>query len=509
MSEATSEKSSFAELVRVSRRRKWLIVACVVIAPTVAFWMSDRQPRVYRSTAQVLLTPQNAALSYAGINNTATIDPIRYAATQTFLARSPSVAADVVARAKLAGLTVQRFLNQTSVAAVTDANLLTFTANAHNPYVAQQLAGLYASSFTRYRRRLDTAAIHNAIGQLNERLGALPKTDQSLRLALLTQIQSLQTTEALQRESTYVSQPAGWGGRISPRPKRDAILGLILGVIAGVGLAFLRELLDTRLRTADEIAEQIRLPLLGQLPTPPKHARDETPLVMLDEPFGPSAELFRMLRTSVDLASIDLGIRTLMVTSSVEGEGKTTTACNLAVAFAAAGRTVVLVDLDLRRPMVHSFFHMRSRPGLTDVALGTVGPRDALMQIDFGDSHSAGTLAVLPSGPMPPNPGEFVATAAVGDVLAGLRNYADIVIVDTPPALQVAEAMAISSRVDAILVVTRLGMATRQKIGELRRLLERTPTTKLGFVITGAESAPGYTYDHYSPYTYPAEDVLQ
>jgi succinoglycan biosynthesis transport protein ExoP len=509
MGEGTGERSSLVDFVRVVRRRKWLILMAAIVVPVVAVVHAARQPALFNSSAQVLLTPQNPALSYAGVAPTAGSDPARYAATQTFLARSPSVARSVVEQAGVPGLTVGSFLGSSGVSPTTNADLLTFWSISGDAAVAQKLANLYASEYTKYRHALDTSAIRAARKQLEARIAALKPSDASLRFELADRVQSLDTTEALQRQATYVSRPASSAVKIQPKPKRDLFLGLGLGVLLGVGLAFLREALDTRLRNGDEIGERLGLPLLGELPTPAKAMRMENRLVMLEQPYSGGAEMFRMLRTSIDLANLDRNARTLMVTSAVEGEGKTTTAANLAVALAAAGRRVILVDLDLRRPTLHRFFQLKGRPGLTDVALGDVALDDALTRVQLDDVNSGGWLSVMPSGPMPPNPGEFVGTAVAGDVLKELRDRSDIVVIDTPPMLHAVEALNLSAHVDAILVVTQLASARRGLMTELRRMLERTPAAKLGFALTGAKPGSSYGgYDEYSPYPYPADDLV-
>src|SRR5581483_12473516 len=151
MSEVPGERSTLVDFVRVARRRKWLILVSAIVVPVVAYAHASRQPALYSSNAQVLLTPQTAALNYAGVAPNQSYDPTRYAATQTFLARSPLVAERVVARAKVKGLTVNGFLGASGVSAATDADLLTFWAVSRDPFVAQKLAGLYATEYTGYR----------------------------------------------------------------------------------------------------------------------------------------------------------------------------------------------------------------------------------------------------------------------------------------------------------------------------------------------------------------------
>jgi capsular exopolysaccharide synthesis family protein len=509
--------STFVDFLRVARRRKLIILQAVVLVPLVAVIHAVGQPQVYSSSAQVLLSRQNVAATYAGVTDPgATEDPTRYAATQAFLARSPNLAKRVIRTADVPDITPSWFLAHSSVDAAKDADVLRFSVVSSDAGYAQRLADAYASEFTLFRRQIDTAAIRSALGQIQSRLSEL-KAANELNTAgaqrMIDRQQQLQTLEALERHNAYVARPAAVAHKILPRPKRDALLGLGLGLALGIGLAFLREALDTRIRSAEEISARLELPLLGRLSEPSKELRAENTLVMLERPYSTQAETFRMLRTNLDLTNLDRHARTVMITSGVEGEGKTTTASNLAVALAASGRHVVLIDLDLRRPAVAGYFGLQSRPGLTDVALGSIALDDALVPINVAALQATGSLRVLPSGQTPPNPGEFAGAGAISDILAHVRATSDIVVVDTPPVLHASEAMTLSTQIDAMIVVVRLNLATRGTLADLKQLLDAAPAAKFGFVLTGADPGNGHGYEYgygypASIYPYPDKDLV-
>jgi Mrp family chromosome partitioning ATPase len=313
---------------------------------------------------------------------------------------------------------------------------------------------------------------------------------------------------ALKTANASVVRDAGAAVQTAPKTKRNVILGVLLGLFLGVGLAFLREALDTRVRSAEAIGERLELPLLARLPAPSKRLRAENRLTMLADPGGVQAEAFRMLRTNLEFASLGKTAKIVMVTSATEQEGKSTTIANLAVALARSGKHVVLVDLDLRRPFVDRFFDVVEGPGLTQVALG-IAPlggaitRVAISGVDpvlYSDSNGngnghkpqLGALDVLPSGPIPPDPGEFVGTARLTEILEHLREHADIVLVDAPPLFHVGDGLVLSAKVDAVMVVTRLDVMRRGMLTELKRLLDTMPAEKLGFIVTGADEEDSY-----------------
>jgi tyrosine-protein kinase len=516
----THHVSTLRDHLLVLRRRKWTVIQAVIIVPAAALAFSLHQQPMYQGSAQVLLSSQDLGNQLTGTQDTSVYTPAdRRAQTQADLARVPSVARAAV-RETHQNMSPGAFLSASTVTPGANADILTFTVENSNPRLAARLATAYAHSYVTYRLAVDTAPIMAALKEVEGQIAKLPPKG-SLFNNLEDKATQLRTLAALKTANASVVRNSASAVQTAPRTTRNVVLGLLLGLFLGVALAFLREALDTRVRSAEAIAEQLSLPLLARLPEPDKKLRAENQLVMTADPTGVQAEAFRMLRTNVEFAALGKEAHVVMVTSATEQEGKSTTIANLAVAMARAGQHVVLIDLDLRRPYVDRFFNLQGRPGLTQVALGSAQLGEAIVRIPLarteallplngnGNGHgpasgngnaaarsNVGALDVLPSGPIPPDPGEFVGTARLTEILEHIRTHADVVLVDAPPLLHVGDGLVLSAKVDAVLVVTRMDAMRRPILAELKRQLDTMPAHKLGFVVTGAEAEDGYGYGY-------------
>ena len=496
------ETTALRDYLRVLARHRWVILVALLLVPLAAVLLSLRQSPMYEASAEVLLSRQNLVATLTGTPDPALSQQAeRVAETQAQLARVPDVAARSMEAVGVKGVSVTAFLEASSVTAERGADLLEFRVRHSDAAVAAKLATAYAKEFTQYRLELDTRALVLAREEVAARLdelGLRGDTTSPLYTSLVDKEQQLRTMEALQTSNAFVVRSALEAEKVQPSPLRNAVIAAALGLVVGIVLAFIWEALDTRVRSSEEIGASLGLPLLARIPEPSRRLRAKNKLVMVSDPTGVQAESFRMLRTNLEFVNLEREARTIMVTSAVESEGKSTTVANLAVAFARAGRRVVLVDLDLRKPLVDRFFGLENRPGVTDVALGRLDLDHALMPVEIsrpgvGEHRTVpGELEVLPSGALPPDAGEFVGTRALGAILRNLRDRFDIVLVDAPPLLKVGDALSLSARVDGLIVVSRLGVVRRGMLTELQRVLASAPAEKLGFAVTDANVEDGY-----------------
>jgi capsular exopolysaccharide synthesis family protein len=487
---------SLLDYLQVLGRRKVLVVATLLLVPVTAVAFSLRQTPVYQASAEVLLTHQNIRDAITG-GTPPYIDPARDAQTQAELARGQQVLARVIEAVPVANLTQAELMKSSSVSPTLGSDLLTFSVKNSNPALAKRLATAYANAFVGYQRVQDVRSIETALAGVKDQLVQLEVADAkktpSYKALVATQNQ-LTALAAAPPQSMKVASPADEAPKVAPRTVRNGLLAVCLGVIFALVVAFLSDALDTRVRSVDTIREVLGLRLLGRLAAPPARLAKSNGLVMLAEPASHDAEPFRILRASFDFANAEYGSRTVMFTSASDGEGKTTTVANLAVALARAGKRVILIDADLRRPSLHRVFDLDERPGLTDVELGEAKLAAALQSMDVTDPtspHGSGALQVLPAGSQLHDPDELGAERAVGRIIEKVQNQVDLVLVDAAPLL-VGDAIALSAYVDAVVVVARLKALRRSTLEDLNGILDTSPAVKLGFILTGAEKSEGY-----------------
>lgn len=290
------------------------------------------------------------------------------------------------------------------------------------------------------------------------------------------------------RPAEAPSQPS------SPNTRLNLILGLIVGLAVGIGVAILRAAIDTRVRGEADLRSVTDASLLGGIAEDTDVSKH--PLLTQIDPQSPRAESFRQLRTNLQFANVSGKARSILVTSSIPSEGKTTTATNLAIAIAQTGQTVCLVDADLRRPKVNEYLGLERNAGLTTALIGEADVNDLLQK--WGTDE----LYVLTSGRIPPNPSELLGSQQMKDLIRGLESVFDTVIIDAPPVLPVTDAAVVSQYVGGVLVVVNTELIKQQVLLKSLSDLELVGANIFGVVLnrlpTKGPDTYSYTYQNYA-----------
>ncbi|AWB85663.1 polysaccharide biosynthesis tyrosine autokinase [Mycetocola zhujimingii] len=278
----------------------------------------------------------------------------------------------------------------------------------------------------------------------------------------------------------------------SPNVRLNIILGLLVGLVIGLAVAVLRSVLDTRVHSSRDIELVTPAPILGGITFDPEAKK--RPLVVHADPRSPRAESFRSLRTNLQFVNLDAGPRSFVITSSIPGEGKSTTAANLAIALAETGASVALIDGDLRLPRVAHYMGVEGGVGLTDVLIGRAELADVLQK------WGRGNLYVLPSGRVPPNPSELLGSAAMKRLLDALTDQFDVVLIDAPPLLLVTDAAVVSKLAGGAIVVAASGRTRKNELSAAVRTLESIGSHLAGVVVTmlPTKGPDSYAYGQYS-----------
>lgn len=283
---------------------------------------------------------------------------------------------------------------------------------------------------------------------------------------------------------------------VAPNMRMSLVLGACIGLGVGIGIAMLRTVLDTRIRTLADLETTVKAPVLGGIAHDPDAA--SRPLIVASAPLDPLAEAFRGLRTNVRFLFPAGEPGVFVVTSSGPGEGKTTTAANLAIAFAESGMRVALVDGDMRLPRVAERFGIEGGVGLSDVLVGRVTVNDVIQR------WGRGALFLLPAGTIPPNPAELLGSPSMESLIATLTTAFDVVIIDSPPVLLVTDAAVASRFATGAILVAAAGSTTKPRLAEAAKRIEAADSRVLGTVVTMLPTS-GADKTAYGTYAYGAQ----
>lgn len=518
MSDEASTAFDLRRFLQVLWRHAWLIaLATASVAGPAVLW-SEGQPPRYRASAEMVLEQKRSEALYAqGAGAEVGNEPSRSIATEAKRLRGTAVS-EAVAR-KLGYHADVR----TSASGVD--NVITVTAESTSPRRADDIANTYVTTYIQYRRATALKDLLDAQteiqSKIDEKQRAIAAIDAQVAAAapadreavansrsfersslanqqslFRSQVDQLQVSASLSGGGADLLTPARRpGAPFAPRVAQTAGLAIVAGLMLGVAFAFASDFLDDSIRGEEDLERAgFGLPLLGSIPTVRGWRKESSvQLVSVDDPSSPAAEGYRGVRTAMQFLGIDRALRTVQVTSPAVSEGKSTTTANLAVALARAGRRVIVVCCDLRRPRVHEFFGLSNEVGLTSVLVGEASLADALRRIPGEDLD----LELLASGPLPPNPSELLSGRHFADVLAALQARAEVLVIDSPPVLPVSDAAVLAGIVDATVLVVRPGRTSRKSVRRALAALHRVNAPLAGIVLNGVRRAGSYTYGRY------------
>jgi polysaccharide biosynthesis transport protein len=482
---------------RVLRERWWIVVATAVVTTVLAVVLALASHKQYQATSKVVLETSsqlnNIVLNGAATNGNSQTD----AATALLLVSSNPVG-DAVNRSLNLNESSEELLSEVTASIEPNSNLIDIKVKDASPQRAAQIATAFAKQYVAYRQRSALAQVSQGEKLLRERLEKLPATATADRAQLQNALQRVIALEAVQTgEASVVDTARVPTSPSAPKPKRNALVGAILGLLLGVGLAFLVDLLDRRVKTVEAFEAAYGLRTLVVVPPASFTARRA-------DVHSAAFEPYRILRSTLALSTTAGDAYAVLVTSAAPREGKTTVAVNLARAVALAGQSVMLVETDLRRPSFSQHFSLQSGAGLTSTLIDG-RPVSDVLQHPIGDLPS---LSVLPCGPTPPNAAELLRSAEMDELIDELLSSNRLVIFDAPPILGLADAQTMLDhpRIDTALLVARAYQTTREEIRRTRAIVVHRRVKPLGLVITGlGEAGDVQSYyadtsnDHRSP----------
>ena len=521
--------SDFVELrqiITVVLRWWWLLILSVVLAGAAGYWVSQQQAPVYRATT-TLMVGQSMQAAQLDSGDIATSE--RLALTYANLVRRQPILQSVIEDLGL-DETWRALKGRVYAEPVQGTQLLEIAVEAGSPKEASAIADTIAGKLILLspttlqsqeqdknqhfmRQRLEDLQANIEAGQTRvkilESTLAMAHSSEDIQ-KLQGEIQAMYSliiswednyarmlnftkNEALPNYLAIVEPAQANPNPVRPRVLLNALLAGVVGLFLALGFISVREYLDDTLKSEDDLSHSLDLAALGAISRIKGRQYPDKQIAASQNPFSSVAEAYRMVRSNIQFMSVDQPIKTIMVTSAIPGEGKSTTAANLGVIMAQAGLSTVIVDTDLRRPVQHQIFQIPNLGGLTEL-LRSPG-------LEIG-SHLRKTkvdnLQILTAGGLPPNPAELLGSQRMGQLLANLNELADIVIYDSSPVLLVTDAAILSSRVDGTVLVIEAGRTRRDMARKAIATLRQANAHLLGGVLNRVSGKKGHHYYHHS-----------
>lgn len=455
-----------SDYLRILRKYWALILALALAGLAAAALYSLTKTPEYSSSSKVFVSTQSSdSLSELTQGNTYSQQRVK---TYVNLVSTPIVLQPVIAALEL-DVTAGQLAGQVSASSTADTTIIQITATSEDPVLAAELANTTAESLTGVVSKIETSE------------------DGASSPVRLTRVQ----------EANVPNQPG------SPNVPLNLTLGTVIGLALGIAFAVLRTTLDTRIRNERDVESVSDLPLMGGIAFDPK--AKQRPLIVQADPKSPRAESFRSLRTNLQFLDVTDQPRSYVVTSSIQSEGKSTTAANLAIALSDAGHRVIIIDADLRRPKLATYFDLEGAVGLSDVLI-----RRATLE-DTMQPWGRGALTVLPAGAIPPNPSELLGSSVMQKLISGLEKQFDYVLIDAPPLLPVTDGALLARHTGGALVVVAAGRTHKNQLKGALEALVHVNASVAGLVMTMVPTkgpdAYGYArYGYGAGYGY-TEDV--
>ncbi len=502
---AAQDEPVVRALLSSLRRRLNVLLIVAIALPAGALAFSLNAEKQYTASAKLLFRdPGFDSKVFGGQVLSPSVDPAREAATNLGLVSLETVVQRASRVIKSRVMTADDIRAKVAIAAEGQSNVIDVSATDGDPVFASKLANTVAREYIVFRRNADREKIAQASALVEQQLAALPADQRSgsQGMQLSKQVDQLKVLGALQTGNAELVQRAETPSSPSaPNTARNVILALVLGLVIGVGLALLLDRLDRRLHDRDDIEALVGRPVLGVIPESTSLRADHGDTMHLG---GREAEAFRTLRANLRYYDIDRDIRSLLVTSSAPGDGKSTVARYLAATAAAANVNVVLVEADLRRPTLNGIYPVLRARGLSEVLTDQAELTQAIqrMPVSIAGAPTGKTLDVLGAGSPPPNPTDLLESDRMRAVLDELHARYDLVIVDSSPITIVPDSIPVLSQVSGVLLVMRESKSTSVGARRIRDQLAHLGITPLGIVMNGTpaeEDKAAYGYYAYEP----------
>jgi non-specific protein-tyrosine kinase len=503
----------------------WLLILATAVAALIGYWVSERQPRVYRASTTVMVGESIRAVE---LDSRDIVTSERLALTYADIGRRQPVLQVVVDELNLND-TWQQLKSRVEISPVEGTQLLEIRVEASSPDEAKAIANELAHQLVlmsptvpeKQEQDENQRLVRQRLEDLQAKIEAGQARRESLEAVMVRSLSVEQVQELQARINSMDSLIAGWENNhtqllifveskrspnyltvvepaqanrnpVRPRVRLNMLLAGVIGLCLTLGFIFLLEYLDNTLKSADDLSQSLGLTPLGTVGRIDGKTYPDK-LIVSQDPFSAASEAYRMIRSNIQFMSVDRPAKTIVVTSPTPEEGKSITAANLGVVMAQAGLKTVIVDADLRQPVQHQIFAEPNLGGLTDLL------RSPGLEIN---SHlrktSVPNLQLITCGITPPNPSELLGSQRMEQLLASLIEVADVVILDSSPALAVTDAVVLANQVDGVVLVTYAGRTRRDEARQAVLNLRQAGANLLGGVLNGASKRNGgYSYYQY------------